>query len=254
MTETPPANNAANSVPDPNAPAVVDANGNVVNALPIPFPESHTVRESFYDDREARITMGRMWLVSFTDLFSLMLCFFVLLYSMKDPNIDKINEILGKPGGGGYAGSGDREAGGDLQGVNIQRVAYGEALDLSYLHGVLKKSLEQSGLVLGKDIEIKTARDHLKILVDPDPASEQGIKVAELLGERLSLLSNRVTVVGLPSRWSSGDWAGSIAQASGFARHMKEGGYRKGLTVLGLGEGAGPGVEIRVEGDDGRVQ
>jgi len=230
----------------------VDANGQPIAAQPVnPFPVSHVPREKGFDDREIRIIQGRMWLISFTDLFSILLCFFILMYSMKEPNFEKISKVLGNTDGAGYAGAGTGQSLGDQAGASIDHVEYGEALDLSYLQGVLKKALEDAGVQ--NDVKLVTARDHLKLIVD-DASGENGEHIAKQLGERLTLLSNRITVVGMPARWSSGDWPGSMATAANFAAQMKDGGYRKRLTVIGEGISAGHDIEIRVENDDGRIQ
>jgi len=226
----------------------VDAEGNPIVMQPVAstFPVSHVPREKSHDDSEIRIIAGRMWLISFTDLFSIILCFFILMYSMKNPDLQRITKIVGGDGAG-YAGVGTGEAGGDHAGVSINRVAYGEALDLSYLEGVLKRALTQAGVE--KDVKIVTAHDHLTLKVETLSAD-----VAKRLGERLTLLSNRITVVGMPSHWSSGDWSGALAVATDFAAQMKDGGYRKHLAVIGEGISSGSALEIRVEADDGRLQ
>jgi len=230
----------------------LDAQGNPIAGSAIAaFPVSHALREKSYDDREARIIQGRMWLVSFTDLFSILLCFFILMYSMKDPDMDRIAKVVGASDGGLYGGVGTMRNGGDLAGVGIDRVEYGDGLDLSYLEGVLQRQVREAGVE--KDVAIVTARDHLKIRIE-NPGGEKGAMVAHRLGERLGVLPNRIQVVGLPSSWSSGDWAGSLQSAMRFAAQMKDGGYRKRLDVLGEGETKGQGIEIRVEQDDGRIQ
>ncbi|HEY8963949.1 MAG TPA: flagellar motor protein MotB [Alphaproteobacteria bacterium] len=229
----------------------IDAQGNPVQVLPAQnFPVSHVQREKENSDKEARLIQGRMWLISFTDLFSILLCFFILMYSMKEPDFEKIAKVMGS-NGGGYAGAGAGEQRGDQAGASMAQVAFGAGLDLSYLESVVQKALQQAEVK--DDVKLVTARDHLKLIVK-DTDGDRGTFIARRLGERLTLLPNRITVVGLPSSWSSGDWPGSMATATSFATNMKDGGYRKGLTVVGAGEGDGPGVEIRVEGDDGRAQ
>lgn len=245
-SHTPPTDNAANL----HNGIAVDAHGNPIPAQVLPaFPVSHVQREKSNDDKEVRLIQGRMWLISFTDLFSILLCFFILMYSMKEPDFDRIAKMVGSDGGA-YAGAGVGEAKGDQAGVGINRVEYGEALDLSYLEGVLRRTLQQAQVE--QDVKIVIMRDHLKLVI-ADAQGERGVFVAKSLGERLTNLPNRISVIGMPARWSSGDWAGSVQMATVFAANMAEGGYRKGITVMGEGEGTG-GIEIRVENDDGRLR
>jgi chemotaxis protein MotB len=216
---------------------------------------SHMPREKVFDDREQRIVQGRMWLISFTDLFSLMLCFFLMLYSMKDPDLDKVSKLLGKSAGGLHASASTAQAG-NYEAASINRVAYGDALNLDYLQGVLKNALAQAKV--DKDVRVAPAKTYLKLLVDADKVfsgnglNPDGLRIAHALAERLMTLSNRITVVAIPS--DSGNWGDSLAQASAFAEAMRDGGYRKSFIVVGEAEGGSPGIEIRVEADNGQMR
>lgn len=212
-------------------------------------------RERTYEDDDAQIqkTSGRMWLVSFCDLISLMLCFFVLMYAMREPDMDKLTAMMGG-GKGTYAGASETpqgEAGGDQAAESINRVEYGEALNLDYLQGVLKNALDQARLA--GDVQIVNGRDHLKLVVD-DPfgrgaaLNADGVRIAKGLAERLNFLSNRITVVA-----HGGDWNDVVAQATAFGETMRDGGYRKNFTVIGEIR-RGPAIEIRVEADDGQIR
>lgn len=209
------------------------------------------------EDENIKRAASRLWLVSFTDLFSLMLCFFVLLYAMKDPDLEKIGNLSGKVATGAREAQHKGFSGGDNQAVNISRVAYGEALNLDYLEGVLKNVIKQAKL--DGDVKITQARNYLNLTIDDgkvfaggNALSAGGAAIAKGLAASLSRLSNRITVVAVPS--SSGDWAQGIVQAEVFGEMMRDGGYRKPFTVLADGSGRGIGIEIRVEADDGQLR
>lgn len=211
-------------------------------------------RARAFDDSQQKIVQGRLWLISFTDLFSIVLCFFLLIYSTKDPDMDKISKMTGSSSSGLHGGSGKKEhgeAGGDQPGASIARVEYGEALNLDYLQGVLKTALNQ--VHLQDDVDITNGRDHLKLEVD-DPfrtdtsLDDDGGRIAKGLADRLGNLSNRITVVA-----HGDDWQQVMARSGTFADAMREAGYRKPFTVIGELTG-GPDIEIRVEADDGRLQ
>lgn len=231
---------------DDNAANVVVIAGNVV---------SHMPRERVFDDTEQKIVQGRLWLISFTDLFSLILCFFIMLYSMKDPDPSKFGAMSGRDAAGSHAGAGTGQAGAN-QGQGIARVAYGDALNLDYLQGVLRNALSQ--VKLENDVRIVPGTDHLKLLIAEDTAfsggalSADGTRIAKGLADRLMNLSNRITVVAVPD--SSGDWATSLQQASVFAELMRDAGYRKSFIVVGEADGKNPGIEIRVEADNGQIR
>lgn len=226
-------------------------------AAPLVLAPAPPPRERAGDDEEVKMAASRLWLVSFTDLFSLMLCFFVMLYSMKDPDMTKISKMSGKLVTGSNEADSKGFAGGEHEEVNISRVQYGEALNLDYLQGVLKNAISQAKLE--NEVKVLQAKDHLRLVIDDDTVfadgtilSAGGESVAKGLAERLSRLSNRISVVYVPS--SSGEWQGGVTQAAAFGEAMREGGYRKPFTVLADGSGNGPSVEIRVEADDGRLR
>jgi chemotaxis protein MotB len=220
--------------------------GNVSSSVP---------RERVYDDSEAKIVQGRLWLISFTDLFSLMLCFFLMLYSMKEPDEQRIKLITGFLPSGMHSGEGIGQAG-TQQGASISHVNYQDALNLDYLQGVLKAMLSQ--VKVDDVVSIVPAKDHLKLTMNAadvfngNGLSETGTRVAKALAGRLATLSNRITIVGIPS--DSGGWTNSIAQAAAFAEMMRDAGYRKSYVVVGEGDGRNDGIEIRVEADDGQLQ
>ncbi|NBX66008.1 MAG: hypothetical protein EBQ96_03325 [Proteobacteria bacterium] len=223
----------------------------------VAYQPSPPARERAGEDEDAKMAASRLWLVSFTDLFSLMLCFFVMLYSMKDPDLTKIGEMTGKAVRGSNEADSKGFAGGENVEVNISRVEYGEALNLDYLQGVLKNAISQAKLE--NEVKILQAKDHLRLVVDDDAVfadastlSAGGEMVAKGLAERLSRLSNRISVVYVPS--SSGEWQSGMTQAAAFGEAMRDGGYRKQFTVLADGSGEGPGIEVRVEADDGRLR
>lgn len=199
------------------------------------------------DEGVASVNGMQVWLLSFTDLFSILLCFFILMYAMKDPDMDSISQIIGGRGGGGYAGHGLQQAGGDLMGANVKRASYARGLDLSYLNSVITGSIEGAGL---KDrVSITAYPTYLALQVD----SEANVKdTAQRLGRALMGLSNSIKVVGVPAGWRVGDWGAAVESAGQFAGYMKEGGYHKPLAITGLGQNAqasgGAMVELYIEG------
>lgn len=217
---------------------------------------NHMPRERVFDDREQRIVAGRLWLISFTDLFSIVLCMFILIYSMRDPDMDKVREIVGQGGGAGLqAGSGAIADAGGNKGTNIARIEFGDAINLDYLEGVLKRSLED--VKLSNDVSIGHGHDHLKLVIDGkklfagDAVSDDGQRIIKDLAQRLMLLSNRITVIGFPGEGA--DWGDGLDMGKVFADALREGGYRKPFAVVASGSGISRGIEIRVEADDGRT-
>jgi len=239
--------------------AIVDAAGNAaLNSAPQDPHVSYTRHDREAEDEVIKVASSRLWLVSFSDLCSLMLCFFVLLFSTKDPDIAKLSAMLGGAYiQGAQSGAGEAESAGKQAGANINRTSYGEALNLDYLQSILKNALSQTKLQ--DDVRLVTGRDHLKLLIEGDKVFEgnaalnaQGKRIAQGLAGRLQILSNRITLMAYPD--DDGDLAAGLAAAQAFAEGMRDGGYRKTFTVLAQPQGRGPSLEIRVESDDGHVQ
>jgi len=203
-------------------------------------------RRREFDGSEAKIVAGRLWLISFTDLFSIMLCFFLLLFATSDIDLKNLRADVPPPPKG-FIGD-------ERNSNNIASVEYGEALNLDYLTGVLKGLIAQ--VKLTDAVRIVPGRNHLKLKIDAGPAfiddntlNATGLETAKDLGESLTNLRNRIIVVVPGTNWQS-----DMARASTFAEAMRNGGYRKSLAVLAEGAGSGDTIEVRVEADDGRIR
>ncbi|MBU6234462.1 MAG: hypothetical protein KGQ41_01340 [Alphaproteobacteria bacterium] len=215
---------------------------------------SPALRARAGEDIEAKKAQARLWLTSFTDLVSLMLCFFVLIFSTRDIDMKVVQKMKGPEY---HAEATKGVEGGQSEEMNIARVEYGSGLDLDYLEGVLKNSVAQAKLQ--DDVTISQGRDHLRITIESGRVfdsgaalSASGKRIASGLADRLKLLSNHITVVASPG--SSAEWESGMAQAVAFGEEMRDAGYRKPFTVLAEGSGRGDGIEIRVEADTGGVR
>lgn len=85
-----------------------------------------------------------LWLVTFTDIMALMLTFFVLLYTMSSPKEQEWTQMtaaLGRDLGRQFAPPANR---GTQDTINIDKVDFSKALDLSYLGVLLKETLKNN--------------------------------------------------------------------------------------------------------------
>ena len=73
------------------------------------------------------------WLISFTDVIALMLTFFVLLYSMSNPEIEKWEQKIGMTDNSKAQFSGRQNKAGNDEGVNLNRLSFAQAENLDYL-------------------------------------------------------------------------------------------------------------------------
>jgi hypothetical protein len=214
-------------------------------------------RVKHFDDREQKIVASRLWLISFTDLFSIMLCFFILIFSTRDIDLTKIRQM--NPTDKSIASITPDKSYAVSEGAaaKIERVVYADALNLDYLQGVVKTFVAQAGLE--KDVSVIAAAGNLQLVIkgadvfqDKYAVSLRGLKIIKGLAPALARLSNRVSIIGTTP--DSGAWAQGLAYASAFSNAMADNGYRKNLTVLADGQGRTLGIEIHIEADDGQIR
>jgi chemotaxis protein MotB len=82
------------------------------------------------------VTSTPIWLISFTDVIALMLTFFVLLYAMSNPEIEKWENKIGTPLHNAASFSGPKNNSGSQEGINMNRIDFQTAENLSYLQGL----------------------------------------------------------------------------------------------------------------------
>jgi chemotaxis protein MotB len=191
------------------------------------------------------------WLVTFTDIMALMLTFFVLLYSMSNPEDHKWSELtqnLKKELNKFY---GPRAQKGAKDVVNIKRLEQDQALSLSYLEPLIRKQFKkEDGL---KNVVIFRNAGRL-VLALPQTLvfqtggrrlSEQGRQALFTIANVLSRIQNAIEIVGhadprpiaddaqMPY---SNNWALSLGRAAEVASVLKKEGFRGELKLKGVAE------------------
>lgn len=185
------------------------------------------------------------WLLSFTDVMALMLMFFVLLFSMSNPDPaeweklaytakENFNRFQGRP-----LNRGAQDA------INIERVNFSRALDLNYLKAIIANMIEQEPnlskitmMLDGGGLIISLPQD---LLFDSEQASvkEQGNRALFTLAGTLSRIKNRIEVVGhtdprpISSAEFPSNWELSLTRAANVAAVLENVGYSRPITVRG---------------------
>lgn len=192
---------------------------------------------------------GGVWLITFTDLMALMLTFFVLLFSMVDPQEKQWEEFTGSlaPRNGSFEGQSLNR--GPQDAINVARINYSRALDLTYLESLIRTLLaEEKGLEM---IMVSTQSDALVLsipgrqLFEAGQAdiADEGRKILSLLSETLGRLKNRVEIVGhtdagpVISPAFSSAWELSLARAAAASGILQAQGYGKPVLIRGAGTG-----------------
>jgi chemotaxis protein MotB len=193
-----------------------------------------------------------LWLVGFTDLTTLLLAYFILLYSMSQPREapwqaaseslrmrfsgeESMTPVMGNPG--------NQDAKKTWQSADSA-----PGLDLHYLYSLLQGQIAKRPAL--KDVvliqEARTITISLPAAITFRPAddylSAQGETIVQQLAPILMRLPNTVMIVGhadanmvnSDGRFGS-NWHLSLARANAVADALKMAGYRQNLEVIGRG-------------------
>lgn len=183
-----------------------------------------------------------LWLITIVDLVTLMLAFFVLMFSMSHVEMKKYAE-LAKSYGDAFKPLAAIEKPVTL--IRMPKVANVSGDDLSYLEAVLKNAF--AGTVTLKDVQFQRTSQYLILSLPVDGVfapgsgsfSDSAATPVFDLGGVLSNLKNRIAVVGTavmdqPDNGASA-WSLAVTRAQAMADALKTAGYDQPITVLGRG-------------------
>lgn len=201
---------------------------------------------------------ARPWLITIVDLMTILLTFFVLLFSMS--KIDMVRFIpVARSYGQAFSGG--------LPDENVPRLPEVAAVpgdNLSYLEAVLRPAFAKHASLA--DVQFRATPQYL-ILSWPVTASGEGLFDADSsgfseavrrrvfdLGGVLSNLHNRIAIVGQAAASSgvtapeadAAAWRLAIGRANAVAGAFAASGYDKEITVLGRKAPAGNLDQIQV--------
>lgn len=184
------------------------------------------------------------WMVTFTDLVSLMLTFFVMLFAMSsvkvdqwDTMIDALSQTLNPQKVETVAAATAR--------YNISTVFRKRSVNLDYLAVVLEEAMAKDEM-LNKS-RIMRLEDRLVValpgdlLFDPASATlnERAREALFLLGGLLRNVGNQIGVNGhsdptpTETKQFSSNWQLSLARAVAVANTLKQSGYEDGIIPFG---------------------
>ena len=224
-----------------------------------------------------------LWLITFTDIMALMLTFFVLLYSMSVPELEKWQDMTEAVNEGFNRTKTLERFAGQSMDVSIEKISPGRALDLNYLATLLQQQMAQYEDM--NSVVLLQSSSQLIISMPADLLFEAGRAEVDIDGKRamyvlggiLNRIRNRIEIIGhadprplSSSSTYSSNWELSLARASMIAALLKEVGYQRDMIVRGLSssryselEGGGEGtvkmdtarrVDIVIMKDDGTLR
>lgn len=190
--------------------------------------------------QQAPKNVTRPWLITIVDLITLLLSFFVLLFSMSTVEPRRFSQVV-QSYGEAFAPAEDDKG-------RLPKIAAAAGDDLGYLQAVLRAAFASSPAL--KDVEFRLTPQYLILTLPVADLYASGTgafadsaktPVFDLSGV-LSNLKNRIAVIGTAAMAQSGDrdaseasWSLAIARAKTMADALAAAGYAQPVTILGRG-------------------
>lgn len=193
---------------------------------------------------------GRVWLITFTDLVSLMLTFFVMLFAMSNVKLDEwktISDSLSKT----LQPTPEQEVKKVTANFNIGTIYRKQATDIDYLSSILEENIARTEGLQGA--RVRLYEDRLVVTLPGNVLFEEGsARITEIAGNALFILGgvfqnieNQIGVNGYTnatppatSEFSS-NWELSLARAATVANALRRVGYQDKIIAMGHADGEG---------------
>ncbi len=196
--------------------------------------------------KEGKAGMG--WMVTFTDLVSLMLTFFVLLFSMSSVKMDEWDAMIDTMTQTLNPGKLTTVAAATAK-FNIGTIFRRQATNLDYLSGVLEAGVASDPVLSSS--RIMQLEDRLVIALPGDLLFPPGKAVMPdearsalfTLGSLLRNVGNQIGVNGhsdpvspAPEKGFASNWELSLARASAVANALRRSGYTDDIIAYGYAD------------------
>ena len=203
----------------------------------------------------------KSWLLTYTDLVSLMLAFFVLLFSMSKLSMQEWDTVAGTISRSEVP-TNEKLQKQEKEALTISGKNFEPSLSLDYLNSLLGTQLTKTSEA--KDAIIQRFEDQLaislpsKLLFRPNSAdlSQAGRAALADIGSVLRNIDNKINVFGhtdpdviTRGRYAS-NWELSLARALSVASVLKRAGYPGYIATYGAGPSQFPFVSPRFSLDE----
>ncbi|MEP6147057.1 MAG: flagellar motor protein MotB [Nisaea sp.] len=193
---------------------------------------------------------GGTWMVTFVDLVSLLLAFFVLLFSMTSPDAPQWEAFTASLRST-FSADSEKRSREALMPESVETEDPGTGVNLGYLRRLLEVAMSRDAVLQNATIIEKNGRLILSMASDvffqPGAAAMQpsGEEALFDLAVALSRIDNRIGIVGhtdprpftSPSGSFRSNWDLSLARALSVADTLQRFGYRKPIEVRGAADG-----------------
>ncbi len=190
---------------------------------------------------------NKAWMITFTDLVSLMLTFFVMLFAMSNVKVDKWDSMIDALSHSLNASRTKAVAASSAE-YNIATIVRKQAINLDYLAGVLEKTVAEDEVLAHS--RIMRLEDRLVIALPGDllftPAradlSEKARAAVFILGGVLRNIGNQIGINGHtdPVLVTGGAYTSnlelSLARAAAVANALRRSGYAEDIVAYGFAD------------------
>lgn len=205
---------------------------------------------NFLDQSEKKKGDSASWLFTFSDLITLMLVFFVMLYSMSKPKQDEWEAVVSAiERAFDIDTTQERKVKTPNAPLNVQTLREKQAVDLDYLKTLLESKFNERDIDLFNDIN--RFDDRLVLSLPSDLLFESNSDVIKVEGKKilftvvgiLAKISNQIELIGHsdPGKIRSGpypsNWELSLARALSIEQAFENMGYKKNIIVQGYADG-----------------
>ena len=188
-----------------------------------------------------------LWLLTFIDLISLLLAFFIMMFSMSTIKTSAWDVFKGSLDNEKRLEASSFESYKDSTPLDHRSIRYG--LNLGYLRSILESSLKKEKLL--ENVVFTYNSNNLIISLPTilifkkggSALSDSGRKALFLIAETLSNFDNDISLVGHsdPAPMAVGakyknNWALSLSRAFSVGQALKSAGYRKNLKILSFAD------------------
>jgi len=201
---------------------------------------------------EGSVQGGAAWLVSMTDLVSILLCFFIMLFSMSSVDTDQWRGLASADTADGDPIVDDLASEPAAE-FPVPRANFTSGTDLGYLAAIIAGKFAADPLLRSATLEQSekglTISLPGKLLFDggsAEPASSARDALVRL-SSILSMLNNRIEILssGDGVRMSNGiftsNWELGLARAGAVAGILSKAGYDRAITAFGQADTSGVG-------------
>jgi hypothetical protein len=159
-----------------------------------------------------------MWLLSFTDVMALMLTFFVLLYSMSDPEPEKWEQKIGITTHATAEYSGNRNFAGASEGENINRLSYAEAQNIDYLQALFAELIAENNAQNILSTRQRGKELQLIFLPSINLESDEFLAFIKALSPLIQSLRNQMTLIGPDNNLKVLQSLGNVIKNDGYGK------------------------------------